>query len=99
MHAEIPKLRDVLPKPITKSDLKQKIDKFATKWDYNREIKSLQSAREKGAFAVVKNKKGLEITRWEKEDVKKRLDYINRKREEKRVKYDASRVNSQGQLN
>ena len=86
-----PELRDVLPKPITKSDLNQKIDKFATKWDYNREIKSLQSAREKGAFAVVKNKKGLEITRWEKDDVKKRLDYINRKREEKRVKYDASR--------
>lgn len=86
-----PEMRDVLPKPISKSDLNQKIDKFATKWDYNREIKSLQSAREKGAFDVVKNKKGLELTRWEKEDVKKRLDYINRKREEKRVKYDASR--------
>lgn len=83
-----PEIRHILPDTIKKKDLKERIN---TRWDFNREIKSMQAIKEKGALSPVSNKKGVEITKWEYKDTKKRLSVLNKRREAKLQKYDKSR--------
>ena len=75
-----PKNKTALPERMSVKQLKELID---TRQDLNREINALQRFTRRGAEEVVNipdNDYNLKITKWQKEEMNRRVGVINRKR-------------------
>lgn len=72
-----PSLAGVLPQKVSFAQLKKSID---NRKDYNNLINSLKRFTKRGAEALVTNKKGLTVTKWEKREVQIKANIVNRRR-------------------
>lgn len=72
-----PSLASVLPQKVSFAQLKKSID---NRRDYNNLINSLKRFTKRGAEALVTNKKGLTVTKWEKREVQIKANIVNRRK-------------------
>ena len=93
LERKYPKLKNVLPEKITVEQMKQLID---TRQDFKREMNSLRRFTDRknvirqnvdgtftGVVDVPENKYNLKTTKWQKEEMTRRVSYINRVRKQK----------------
>lgn len=93
LERQYPKIKNVLPEKVTVAQMKELID---TRQDLKRELKSLKRftdrknvirANDDGTFTgvvdVPGNKYNLKTTKWQKEEMTRRVSYINRVRKQK----------------
>lgn len=83
-----PEKRDILPDTIKVADKKAMIEKFkqSPRSVFQKEIKSLERFRKKGAADVITSKTGNKVTRWEKNEVAIKVATINRARTKERAR-------------
>lgn len=72
-----PELEPFLPKRIAVAEIR---DKITTRQDFNREVKSLERFKRKGAESPVLSKSGVMTTKWEKLEIGYKVREINRRR-------------------
>ena len=72
-----PKAIEYLPQKISVKELKAKI---STRQDFNRELKSIQRFSRKGVEQAVKASSGNVVTKWEKQEVARKVSTINARR-------------------
>lgn len=73
-----------LPPPVSLAKIRKRIQ---TRGDYKRELESLRAFSQKGAEEIVEapdNYNKLKLTKWQLEDMQRRADNINEKRQERR---------------
>ena len=96
-RAEARDMKRALPERANAKYLRGLIE---TRQDFNREVKALKRFSEKGAEDVVSvpnNKNNLKITKWQKEEMSRRLAPINRKRAKRYEYISKMQVKSRGE--
>lgn len=92
-----PELKGALPERVYVKELKELID---TRQDLKREINSLKRFSQKGAEQIVKipnNDYNLQTTKWQKEEMSRRVGVINRKRKARLQQIGNIEVTSRGE--
>ena len=78
-----PQIKNALPEKVS---VKQMRDLIETRSDLNRELNALKRFSKRGAETIVpvpNNDYNLQITKWQKQEMNRRVGTINRKRKEK----------------
>lgn len=92
-----PKNKSALPDRVT---VRQMRDLITTRQDLNREINSLQRFTRRGAEELVSipgNEYNLKTTKWQKEEMSRRVGVINRKRTMRRKKLEEIEMQAGGE--
>lgn len=82
-----PELAPYLPERLTTAGLREKIK---TRQDFNRETKSAERFLKKGSEEPITTNKGIKSTKWEIQEIRYKVQQINRQRKTKRKKADVS---------
>lgn len=77
---QVPELEAFLPPKMSVADIKKSIQ---TRQDFNREINSLKRFLKKGAEKTVVNKQGVKTTKYELNELRLKVNRINRERAKK----------------
>ena len=107
LERKYPKLKNVLPDKVTVEQMKELID---TRQDLKRELNSLKRFTDRknvirqnvdgtftGVVNVPENKYNLKTTKWQKEEMTRRVSYINRVRKQKADQILNIEMKSRGQ--
>ena len=92
-----PELKEVLPERVTVAQMKELID---TRQDLNRELNALRRFSRRGSEQVVQvpdNDYNLQLTKWQKEEMTRRVGIINRKRKKRLEEISNIEMTSRGQ--
>ena len=92
-----PQNASALPERVT---VKQMKDLISTRQDLNRELNSLRRFSKRGAEDLVvapENKYNLKFTKWQKEEMNRRVAVINRKRKRKLKEFSEIQLTSRGE--
>lgn len=103
-NAKVKRLEDkyngsdvVLPERMSVKELKEIV---TTRRDLQRELKSLQSFTQRGSEEIVNipnTNNNIEMTKWQREEMKKREKLINDKRYYRRKKLESQELSNQGE--
>lgn len=91
-----PKLKNILPEKTSVQEMRKLID---TRQDLKRELNALKRFSKRGAEKVVEvpdNDYNLKITKWQKEEMTRRVGVINRRREKRLEEYQDLEMKSRG---
>lgn len=92
-----PELKEILPKRAKVSEMKQLIQ---TRQDLNREINALKRFTKRGSEKIVDvpgNDYNLKTTKWQKQEMTRRVGMINRKRKERLKELESIELESRGE--
>ena len=92
-----PELKNALPERVSVKQIKELID---TRQDLNRELNALRRFTQKGSEELVTipdSDYNLKTTKWQKEEMTRRLAVINRKRNERRKELADIEMTSRGE--
>lgn len=92
-----PKMKNALPEKVSVKQMKELID---TRQDLKRELNALKRFSRKGAEELVDvpdNKYNLQITKWQKNEMTRRVAVINRKRKKRYEDVSVIEVKSRGE--
>lgn len=107
LERQYPKIKNVLPEKVTVAQMKELID---TRQDFKRELKALKRFTDrknvirenddgtfKGIVDVPGNKYNLKTTKWQKEEMTRRVGYINKVRKQKANQIFSIEMKSRGE--
>ena len=97
LEKKYPKEKNALPEKISVRQMKELIE---TRQDLNRELKSLARFTKRGAEEFVNvpgNEYNLKITKWQKQEMTRRIGIINRKRKQRLNEISKTELTSRGQ--
>lgn len=83
LEKKYPEMKNALPDKVTVKQMKELID---TRQDLKRELNALRRFSKKGAEEIVtldNNDYNLKITKWQKQEITRRIGIINRKRKKR----------------
>lgn len=92
-----PQLANILPEKVNVSSLKQIIN---TRQDLNRELNALKRFSKRGAEEIVKvdeNDYNLQVTKWQRNEMNRRVGIINRKRKARLEQLQELEMKSRGE--
>lgn len=88
-----PTIADALPPRAKKSAI---VDRIKTRADFNREIKALERLKKPNAMDVLKGSRGVQMTKWQYDEAKRRQRAENRRKEKERAKIEQQDVKIAG---
>jgi hypothetical protein len=88
-----PENADILPEKIKKKEVKEQVQ---YRNDFNKLLKSTERFMKKDATKVIKNKEGVQTTKWEKKEIAIKVATINRERTRERKLAEMIPTTSQG---